>query len=117
MRSVGGLREVATGAGAGVGETGGEELVECGEIEGEAVALAKLGVPGEAEPEEVFAHGGGEFGARALGVEVFVAEIEGAVRGASALVGHPEGASVAEMEKAGGLGSEAADVRRRHGDR
>ncbi len=109
---VGGEREITTGADAGIGETGGEELLEGGEVEGKAGGLAKLGVPGEAEPEEVFAHGGGEFGARALGIEVFVAEVEGTAGGAGALVGDEEGACVAEMEKAGGRGSETAGVGR-----
>ena len=84
-------------------------------VEREAVALAELGVPGEAEPVEVFAHGGGELGAGALGVEVFVAEIERAVGGAGALVGDPEGARVAEMEQAGGRGGETTDVGCGHG--
>ena len=112
---VGGEREVAAGAGAGIGEAGGEELLEGGEVEGQAVGLAELGVPGEAEPEEVFAHGGGELGARALGIDVFVAEVERAVGGAGALVGDEEGAGVAEVEKAGGRGSEAAGVGRSAG--
>ena len=116
VRRVGGEGEVAAGAGAGVGEAGGEELLEGGEVEGEAVGLAEFGVPGEAEPEEIFAHGGGELGAGALGVEVFVAEIEGAVGGAGALVGDEEGAGVAEVEKACGGWSEAAGVEGAHGD-
>jgi len=112
VRRVGGEREVTAGAGAGVGETGGEELLEGGEVEGEASGLTQLGVPGEAEPVEVLAHGGGELGARALGIEVFVAEVKGAVGDAGALVGDEEGAGVAEVEKAGGRGSETAGVGR-----
>ena len=110
------MSEIAAGAGAGVGEAGGEELLERGEVERKAVGLAEFGVPGEAEPAEVFAHGGGELRTRALGVEVFVAEVEGAVGGTGALVGDDEGACVAEVKKAGGRGSETADVGRRgHG--
>ena len=63
VRGMGGLGEVSAAAGAGVGQAGGEELVESCEVEREAVALAELGVPGEAEPVEIFAHGGGELGA------------------------------------------------------
>ena len=116
MGGVGGEREVAAGAGAGIGEAGGDELLEGGEVEGQAIGLAELGVPGEAEPEQVFAHGGGELGARALGIEVFVAEVEEAVGGAGALVGDEERTCVAEVEKARGRGSETAGVGRRgHG--
>ena len=43
-----------------------------------------------------------EFGAGAVGVEVFVAEEEGAVGSAGSLEGLPEGGGVAEMEEAGG---------------
>jgi hypothetical protein len=57
--------------------------------------LTEFGVPGEAEPEEVFAHGGGERGATALGVDVFVAEVEGAVGSTRSLVREEEGAGVA----------------------
>jgi hypothetical protein len=112
---VGGVEEVAAGAGAGVGEASGEEVVECVAVEREAVGLAELAVPGEAKPVEVFAHGGGELGAGTLGVEVFVAEVERAVGGAGSLVGDEEGAGVAEMEKAGGRGGETAGVGRGHG--
>ena len=116
MGCVGGKREVAAGAGARIGESGGKELLKRGKVEGKAVGLAEFGVPGEAEPEEVFAHGGGEFGTRALGVDVFVAEVERTVSGASALVGDEEGAGMAEVKEAGGRGSETADGwRRGHG--
>jgi hypothetical protein len=96
---VGGEGEVTARAGAGIGEAGGEELVEGGEVEGEAFGLAKLGVPGEAKPEEVFAHGGGELGTRALGIDVFVAQVEGAVSGAGALMSDEESACVPQVEK------------------
>jgi hypothetical protein len=113
---VGGEREVAAGAGARVSEAGGEELLKCGKVKGKAFGLAEFGVPGETQPEEVFAHGGGEFGTRALGVDVFVAKVESAVGGAGTLVGDEEGASVAEVKESRGRGSEAADGWRGHGD-
>ena len=97
MGRVRGEGEIATGAGTGIGEAGGEELAKGGEVEGQAVGLAEFGVPGEAEPEEIFAHSGGEVGMRALGIEVFVSEIEGAVGGAGALVSDEKGACVAEV--------------------
>jgi len=113
---VGGESQVAAGAGAGVSEANGEELLKCGKVEGKAVGLAEFGVPGEAEPEEVFAHGGGERGARSLRIDVFVAEIEGAIGGTRSLVRDEKGAGVAEVEKACGRGCEAADGWRGHGD-
>jgi len=76
--------------------------VESGEIEKEAVGLAEFGVPGEAEPAEVFAHGGCELGTRALRIEIFIAKVQRALRGAGAPVGDEEGAGVAEVKKAGG---------------
>ena len=109
------LREVAAGAGAGVDEAGGEELLEGGAVGGQALGLREHGrLPGDAEPGEVFEHGGDEFGAGALGVEVFVAEEEGAVVLAGAGVGGEECGRVAEVEQAGGGGREAADVGRAH---
>ena len=85
-------------------------------VEREAIGLAEFGVPGEAEPVEVFAQCGGELGARALRIEVFVAEIEDAVGDSSALVGDEEGARVAEVQQARGRWSETAGVGRGHGD-
>ena len=66
--------------------------------------------PGEAEPAEVFEHGGDEIEAEADGVEVVVAEEEFAVGGSGALGGEPEGAGVAEVEVARGRRGEAAEV-------
>jgi hypothetical protein len=110
VRGLRGLGEVAARAGAGVGEAGGEELLHRSAVEGQTVALAEFGVPGEAEPVEVFFHCGGELGAGTLGVEVFVAEVEQAASGAGAIVRDGEGAGVAEVEIAGRRGGETADV-------
>ena len=110
------LGQVAAGAGARIDVAGGEELFEGGAVGGQAGGLREHGrLPGDAEPGEVFEHGGDEFGAGALGVEVFVAEQEGAVVGAGAGGGGVERGSVAEVKQSGGGGREASDVRRGHG--
>ena len=108
-----GLGEVAAGAVAGVGVTGGEKLLHRVAVEVEAVGLLCFVLPGDAQPVEVFAHGGGEVGAGAVGVEVFVAQPEGAFF--CPLVGYPEGAGVAEVEEACGGWGEAAGVGGGHG--
>ena len=111
------MREVAAGAGAGVDEAGGEELLEGGAVSGQARGLREHGrLPGDAEPGEVFEHGGDEFGAGALRVEVFVAQQERAVVLARAVEGSPECCRMAEVEQAGGGGREASDVRGAHGE-
>ena len=103
--------EVAAAAGAGVDRAGMQELVECGAVKGEALRLGDHGrLPGDAEPAQVFEHGVDELGAGALRVEVLVAQEERAVGVAGSGEGGPEGCGVAEVEQAGGGGSEAADV-------
>lgn len=67
-------------------------------------------LPFDAEPCEVFEDGVEVGGFGAVGVDVFVAEEEGAVVVAGAGGGLPEGSSVAEMEEAGGRWSEATTV-------
>jgi hypothetical protein len=112
---LGHLREVAAGTGAGVDVAGGEELLEGGAVGGQALGLGEHGrLPGDAEPGEVFEHGGDEFGARALRVEVFVAEKEGAVVRAGAGESGPKRCRVAEVEQAGGGGCEASNVGSAH---
>jgi hypothetical protein len=72
-------------------------------------AVGALG-PAESQPVEVFDHGLDELRAGALGIEIFVAEDEGAVAVAGTLSGNREGVGVADVEQAGGGGSEAAAV-------
>ena len=64
----------------------------------------------DAEPGEVFEDSFEVCGFGAVGVDVFVAEEEGAVVVAGAGQGLPEGSSVAEVEEAGGRWSEATTV-------
>jgi hypothetical protein len=108
MRCGDGLRKVAARAGAGVGQARCEELVECGAVEGQPVRLADLGVPGEAQPVQVFAHRGGELRPYARSVEVLVAQVEQAVGCAGALMRDPEGTRVAEVQQACRRWGEAA---------
>jgi hypothetical protein len=117
MGGADGAGEVFAGAGAWVSEAEMEELREGGAVEREAVGLAEIAVPGDAEPKEVFAHGGDELGAGAVGVEIFVAEVEETVGSAGALMGDVEGAGVAEVEESGGGWGEAADVGHKAGSR
>lgn len=69
-------------------------------------------MPADAEPEQVFNRGAGEFTAGAVGVEVFDAENESALSVAGALIGLPEGAGMANVEIAGGRRRETAAVTR-----
>jgi hypothetical protein len=103
--------EVFAAAAAGVDLAGEEELVEGFAIEREALGLRDDGWgPGDAEPGYVFEHGGDEFGAGAVRVEVFVAEQESAVVIAGASEGLPEGGGVAQVQKTCGARGQSADV-------
>ena len=114
VRRAEGFEDIAAGARAGENVAGGVEAGEGGAVEGEAVALVDDGLsPGEAEPAEVGEHRGDEIEAEAEGVEVVVAEEEGAAGGAGALGGDPEGACVAEVKMAGGRGGQTPAIRRR----
>ena len=106
-----GVKDIAARAGAGKNRAGGMEAGEGGAVKRETLALIddRLG-PREAEPAEVFEHGGDEIEAEADGVEIVVAQEQGAAGGAGAFGGDPECARVAEMEVAGGRGREAAEV-------
>src|ERR1700730_819363 len=74
VRGVGHAGEVLPAAAAGIDEAGAEEAVEGFAGEGQALGLRDDGWgPLDAEPGEVFEHGGGEVGAGAVRVEVFVA--------------------------------------------
>jgi hypothetical protein len=59
---------------------------------------------------EIFDCGFGVDGAAAVGIEVFHAQDEGAVRGAGSREGGEEGARVAYVQVAGGGGGEAASI-------
>ncbi len=77
-----------------------------------AVRAAAVGAfsPAESQPVEVFDHGLGELGAGALGVEIFVAQDEGAVVVEGTLGCHRKGAGMADVEQTGGRRGETAAV-------
>ena len=87
---VGGVRdegEVAAGAGAGIDEAGGEELLEGGAVEGEAVGLREMGgCQVRPSQSEVFEHGGGRIRGGSAGGRGLRCAGEGAVGVAGALV-------------------------------
>jgi hypothetical protein len=58
-------------------------------------------LPPDAEPAQVFEHGGGKFRLRALRVQVFVAHYEYAPGLQGTLVSHPKGLRVAKVQEAG----------------
>jgi hypothetical protein len=102
VRGLRGLLQVFAATGAWVSETRSKQQVEGFAIGGNARGLLKLSGPGDAQPAQVFAHGFSEFFARALRVEVFVAEQERAMVLLGALVSDPESARVSEVEQARG---------------
>lgn len=113
MRRADGIEDIAARACAGENLAGGVEAREGGAVERETFALGNDGfLPREAEPAEIFEHGGDEIEAEADGVEIVVAQEERAVGRAGAVGGDPECARVPEVEMAGGRGGEAADIRR-----
>jgi hypothetical protein len=106
-----GVEDIAARAGAGKDGSGGMELGEGGAVKRETLALVDDGLgPREAEPTQVFEHGGDEIEAEADGVEIVVAQEQGAAGGAGAFGGDPESARVAEVEVAGGRRGETAEV-------
>ncbi len=108
-----GIEDIAAGAGTGENGAGGVELGEGGAVERETRALADDGLgPGEAEPTQVFEHGGDEIEAETDGVEVVVAEKQSAAGGAGALGSEPKRAGVAEVEVPGGRRREASAIGR-----
>src|SRR6185437_1736584 len=112
----GGLRKVAAGAGAAVDEAACEQLLEGGAVGGEARGLGEhRRRPRNAEPGEVFEHGGEELRAGALRVEVLVAEEQRSALLLRAPICGPECRGMAEVEQAGGRWREAADVASVHG--
>jgi len=95
------------------------EALQCGAVEREACALvvrrvgaAEVGAfgPREAEPAEIFDHGGDVLWAAARAVEVVVAQEERAGGEACALGGDPEGACVPEVQIPGRRRREPAAV-------
>ena len=120
MRCLEGAEDVLTGAGARIYETGSAELFKGRTIEIRSLALrvraertAAVGafLPFATEPAEVFEHSRDKFGPTPRPVEILVAKDQGAIRGTGTLLGDPERASVAEVEKTGWRRSEAAAVR------
>lgn len=108
-----GIEDIAAGAGAGENGAGGVELGESGAVEWQPFALVDDGLgPREAEPTQVFEHGGDEIEAEADGVEVVVAEKQSAAGGAGAIGGEPKRAGMAEVEVTGGRRREASAIGR-----
>jgi hypothetical protein len=110
------LGEIATRAGAGIGETGGKKLLHGCAVKRQALGLAEFTVPRNAEPAEVFLHSVGELGPRALRVEVLVAQQKLSAGIARALMRDPESARVAEVKQTGWGWGESADVHERSGE-
>jgi len=107
MGSRKGLADVATRTEAGVDETADSQAFERRAIGGHALALvvrpegtAEIGsfVPLEAKPSEVLRQGLDEGGLAAGAVEILVAKDQFALELEAALVGHPEGPRVTEVE-------------------
>lgn len=124
VRGRDGLGEVATRTGTGIDEAAVAEGAPCGEVLATAFALqvgrvrsTNIGTfgPADAEPAQFFEHGDGEVGARALGIEVFVAEDESAIAGDGPLICRPEGAGVTKVQKAGWRRRKASAVGAREG--
>lgn len=106
-----GIEDIAARAVAGENSAGGVEAGEGGAVKREPRALVDDGLgPREAKPTQVFEHGGDEIETEADGVEVVVAQEQGAAGGAGALGGEPKRARMAEVEVAGGRGREASAI-------
>ncbi len=111
--------EVLSRAAAGI-EKAAEEQATPGVDVGLAALTLKIGLagtadvrafmPADAEPEQIFNRGAGEFTTGAVGVEIFDAENERALCVAGALIGLPEGAGVADVEIAGGRRRKTAAI-------
>ena len=99
--------EFLLGLEAGVEAAGGFQLLGRGGVEGQAVGLVVGLVPGEAHPGEVVGDGVGVLGAVALPIGVVEAEEEGAAVALGEEVVGERDAGVADVEEAGGAGSEA----------
>jgi len=113
--------EVFAGATAGIDESAFEELAPRGEVVVVALALrvrraraADVGafMPADSKPMQIFDCGFCVDGAAAVGIEVFHAQDQGAVRCAGSLGGGEEGARVADVQVACGRRGEAASVAR-----
>src|SRR5271169_1211649 len=114
------LREVFARAGAGINGSSVAQFSPRFEVVGPALAL-HIGTvvpaaiwafgPADAEPLEVFDHRACELCSRALRIEIFVAENQGAPVVERTLVGDPESAGVSDVEKTGRRGGETTAIR------
>src|SRR6185437_5671302 len=127
VRSGRSVFEVLAGAGAWVDEAAVAQPAPCFQIKARALILrvravsadrlaGEIGtfIPVESQPAEVIEHCLLELRARAMRVQVFIAEHEFPGRGARPLVGHPEGARVSQVQVSGWRRRQAAAVRGHH---
>ncbi len=119
VRRARGRLNVFPRTGAGIDVARVTESLESGQVQMRAFGLivgtkraAAIGafLPLEAEPFEVFVHGGHEFQTATGGIEVFVAQNENAVLGAGVFLGSPKRSRVPEVKIAGGRGSNPAAI-------
>lgn len=119
MRGLQSAEDILAGTDAGVDETGRTQLFESVTVKVEPLALGVRGVwateigsflPLKAEPLKVLKHGGSEFGFGTVAVQVFVAKDECSAMRSRALLGNPECAGMAKVQKARGRRSEATAV-------
>lgn len=105
----GGGLQVFAGAVARVNETALQKFLEGGAVKSHSLALvvrrkwaAEIGsfLPIEAEPTQVFEHGGDEFRLATRDVEVFVAQHQNSIAFPGALLGRPESPRMPEVQKA-----------------
>ena len=100
MRCVNGFLQVLAGAGAGIDGSSAEQALEGVVVQVETIRLAEFGVPGYAQPSQVFADGFEVMVFAALWVEVVDAEKQVAVCRVGSVVGVEERGCVAEVQQA-----------------
>src|SRR5437016_1479141 len=119
MRGLESVQDILTGTGARINEAAGAQFFKGGAIDLETLTLrirpegaaaVRSLLPLETEPMEVFEHGSYIFRAAARAVQVLSAQYEYSLVFTGALLGSPEGAGVAEVEKTRGRRSEARAV-------
>lgn len=108
--SAGGLGQVFARAGTWINESSGAQAPPGFQVMSAPLALRirtivsaaiRPLVPAKSEPLQVFNHRLRKFGARSLGIEIFVAQDQSAAELDGALGGDPKGARMAKVEKTG----------------
>jgi len=112
-------RQVLAGAGAGIDGPTVAQLAPCTKVNLAALALA-VGperssqvwpfLPVDSQPPEIFEHRLGKPALGALGIEILVAQNQGAVVLEGALAGGPESGNVADVQQACGRRGKSAAV-------